>query len=151
MTVDMPCVCTDPKSEHAGLAYACWACGCQKYTPDIQAGAEAIKAKQERDEDRDRHRILWNLERDAQVKLRQRKVAAEAELASARTELEQLRATLQNTATAYLGTTTAATQGVISQLTRYLCETCGARYGQPFTDHEHGPLTPVTVTVARQA
>jgi hypothetical protein len=44
VTVDMPCVCTDPKSEHAGLAYACWACGCQKYTPDIQAGAAAIKA-----------------------------------------------------------------------------------------------------------
>jgi chromosome segregation ATPase len=39
---------------------------------------------------------------------------------------------------------------VLSRQDRYLCETCGARYGQPFTDHEHGPLTPVTVTIARQ-
>jgi hypothetical protein len=45
MTVDMLCDCTHPKDEHAGLAYACWGnCKCQKYTPDIQAGAAAIRA-----------------------------------------------------------------------------------------------------------
>ncbi|MCW2768511.1 MAG: hypothetical protein JWO11_4470 [Nocardioides sp.] len=39
---------------------------------------------------------------------------------------------------------------VIASHVRYLCETCGARYGIAFTDHEHGPLTAVTVTIARQ-
>ncbi|MDT5119280.1 MAG: hypothetical protein QOE30_5019 [Mycobacterium sp.] len=37
---------------------------------------------------------------------------------------------------------------VLSLSTRYLCETCGARYGRDY-GHEHGPLTRVTVTITR--
>ena len=40
---------------------------------------------------------------------------------------------------------------LISRLRRYLCETCGARYGINYTDHAHGPLTPVVVTITRSA
>ena len=29
----------------------------------------------------------------------------------------------------------------------FACEACGSRYGQPYTDHGCGPLTPVTVTI----
>jgi hypothetical protein len=44
----------------------------------------------------------------------------------------------------------AGERNVLASHQRYLCETCGARYGIAYTDHEHGPLTPVTVTIARQ-
>jgi hypothetical protein len=45
VTVEMLCLCGHPKSEHAGLAYACWgSCGCKRYRPDIAAGAAAMKA-----------------------------------------------------------------------------------------------------------
>lgn len=40
----------------------------------------------------ERHQILWRLERDACVKLRQRLLAVEAELASAQAELKKVRA-----------------------------------------------------------
>jgi hypothetical protein len=32
----------------------------------------------------------------------------------------------------------------------YACPECGARYGQRFTDHDCGPLVPVTVTITRR-
>jgi hypothetical protein len=44
----------------------------------------------------------------------------------------------------------AGERDVLASHQRYLCETCGARYGIAYTDHEHGPLTPVTVTITRQ-
>ena len=42
-----------------------------------------------------------------------------------------------------------AAANVLEQQVRYRCGECGRRYGLPFTDHEHGPLTPVVVTIAR--
>jgi hypothetical protein len=40
---------------------------------------------------------------------------------------------------------------VLAQHQRWLCETCGARYGKPYTDHPCGQLTPITVTTTRGA
>lgn len=37
---------------------------------------------------------------------------------------------------------------VLDQQERWACRACGARYGRNYTDHECGPLTPVTVTIA---
>lgn len=44
----------------------------------------------------------------------------------------------------------AAAADVIDRQHRHLCEACGARYGHPYEDHEHGPLTPVTVLIIRE-
>ncbi|OKI47206.1 hypothetical protein [Micromonospora sp. CB01531] len=37
---------------------------------------------------------------------------------------------------------------VLDRQERWACRACGARYGKPYGDHECGPLTPVTVTIA---
>jgi hypothetical protein len=97
----------------------------------------------ERDEARDEVRVLKHS--DALTV-----VVAESELVSARQEIEQLRAmaNLGREARQLLATAPPAVD-VISAQVRYLCETCGARYGYSF-GHEHGPLTPVVVTIARQ-
>lgn len=39
MTAEMLCDCTHRKWGHAGGTYACWDCGCKRYTPDIQKAA----------------------------------------------------------------------------------------------------------------
>jgi hypothetical protein len=67
------------------------------------------------------------------------------DLAETRAQLADMQAAAEEKVRAVL---TAPTGDVISQQTRYWCETCGARYGQPF-DHPHGPLTSVTVTTTR--
>lgn len=49
------------------------------------------------------------------------------------------------------GTGPTATPDAPEVLTSYeawACRGCGARYSRPYTDHECGPLTPVTVTIA---
>lgn len=76
----------------------------------------------------------------------QRALELAAELASARTELEKLRGAQAD----LLAGGPAPSGRVISVQQRYLCETCGGRYGKPFTDHPCGRLTPVVVTIARQ-
>jgi DNA repair exonuclease SbcCD ATPase subunit len=40
-------------------------------------------------------------------------------------------------------------RNVLAEKVQHLCETCGSRYSQPHTDHEHGRLTPVLVTTTR--
>lgn len=45
----------------------------------------------------------------------------------------------------------AQQRDVLAQHQRWLCETCGARYGKPYTDHPCGQLTPITVTTTRGA
>lgn len=39
---------------------------------------------------------------------------------------------------------------VLGSYDAWLCQSCGARYGQRYTDHPCGPLVPVTVTITRR-
>lgn len=83
-----------------------------------------------------------------------------AELVSARTELDAVRAArdtldreatrLRNQLLQLLQVPGEPTGGVLDSWVRYLCETCSARYSINFPDHEHGPLTPVLVTMTRR-
>jgi hypothetical protein len=170
------CECKHAKGVHQGMTYWCRedACNCKRYTPDFQTAAIVARAQaepdqpalsaqlarveQERDELAVRAADLEQVREELkQVRtlaggylddiqhlesgqdevigaLRTQRDAARAELASARAELEQLR----------------NRGAVIAQHVRYLCETCGSRYGIDYTDHTHGPLTPVVVTITRQ-
>lgn len=81
-----------------------------------------------------------------------RRLLAEAQrdLERVRGQLTDVRAAAAEKVRAVLDASSRPSPPVIAEHVRYLCETCGSRYGQPYTDHEHGPLTPVTVTIARQ-
>lgn len=102
MTVEMLCDCTHRKWGHAGGTYACWDCGCKRYTPDIQKAArdhaegESTSARLRRVE---RELIALQAEkqawRDFGYKVAAKRDLALAELASAKTELELLRAARQ--------------------------------------------------------
>jgi DNA repair exonuclease SbcCD ATPase subunit len=81
-------------------------------------------------------------------------VERNAELASARQELDQLRAQLAaahaDTTNAVIAMTARAQVDALDRQHRFLCKACGARYGKPYPDHEHGPLTPVTVLIIEE-
>lgn len=154
--------------------------GVQLATRIYEMQGELVSARQERDEAiRERDEMVARkarMQRDLDAQLAEAReqlavtnVAAwraemlGAELSSARQELEQLRGVRDDLAAAEerirvlehgeavdddLARTAAA--NVLERQHRYRCEACGARYGKPYPDHEHGPLTPVTVLIIRE-
>lgn len=62
MTAEMLCDCTHRKWGHAGGTYACWDCGCKRYTPNIQQaardhaeGAPEVRVRADTTLDQQRH------------------------------------------------------------------------------------------------
>jgi hypothetical protein len=189
------CLCGCLKTFHKAGKKACGRCGvCDEFELDESAPAagpdelmllsrlrettapppasahavplgESTSARLRRVED-DRDRDLATLRAEIAERA-QAGLLLEAELSTARAELDRLRAALaeaHNQKAAVGGERDRAREQVrvlehaatvagpvLTQHTRYLCETCGARYSKNYTDHEHGELTSVTVTVARGA
>lgn len=112
MTADYPCECKHKKDKHRGGTYWCLVCECKRYTPDIQRAANvppvmpggestsvllrqaqtALAASQADLTRVEQERDLLAARVDSLAPAVDRIALLAAELASARTELEQLRA-----------------------------------------------------------
>jgi hypothetical protein len=139
----------DPSDAHS-VVHIAWLHRLEYRVPDGEStSARLRRVEQERD---GLVQVVEQLSDDV-LKLAAALKLAQAELASARAELEQLRGDLGVKRVGELEEQLALAdpQGaVISRQRRYLCETCGSRYGIDYTDQAHGPLTPVVVTITRQ-